>query len=147
MLTHPTLEELKSLGLAGMAEALAEQLDDNAVQEMRFEDRLALLVDRERRHRATRRYRNRLRQAQLRLNGRIEDVDYSAGRGPGRARRQHRGIEKITCSYCVLFLSPIYGVAMVTKRRPSREPITSAVASCGRLGLRSRRSFAAAQAA
>ena len=84
MLSHPTIEELKTLGLSGMAEAMSEQLDDTSAQEMRFEDRLAILVDRERRHRETRRYRNRLRQAQLRLDVRIEDVDYSAGRGLDR---------------------------------------------------------------
>ena len=89
MLTHPTMEELKALGLTGMAEALAEQLDDSSARELRFEDRLAQLVDRERRHRETRRYRNRLRQAQLRLDVRIEDVDYSAGRGLDRSLIEH----------------------------------------------------------
>lgn len=89
MLTHPTIEELKTLGLSGMAEALSEHLDDASVREMTFEDRLAILVDRERRHRETRRYRTRLRQAQLRLKAHIEDVDYSAGRGLDRGLIGH----------------------------------------------------------
>jgi DNA replication protein DnaC len=89
MLTHPTLEQIKTLGLTGMAEALREQLEDAAVREMAFEDRLALLVDREARHRETRRYQARLRQARLRLKAHVEDIDYSPARGLERGRIGH----------------------------------------------------------
>jgi DNA replication protein DnaC len=89
MLTHPTMEQLKALGLSGMAEALSEQLEDRSAQEMMFEDRLAVLVDRETRHRETRRYQTRLRQAQLRLKAYVEDIDYSAGRGLDRTLIAH----------------------------------------------------------
>jgi len=89
MLTHPTLEQVKTLGLTGMAEALREQLDDPAVRAMTFEDRLALLVDRETQHRETRRYQMRLRQARLRLKAQVEDIDYSPARGLDRALIGH----------------------------------------------------------
>ena len=89
MLTHPTMEQLKALGLSGMAEALSEQLEDRSAREMTFEDRLAVLVDRETRHRETRRYQTRLRQAQLRLKAYVEDIDYSAGRGLDRTLIGH----------------------------------------------------------
>jgi DNA replication protein DnaC len=89
MLTRPAMEGIKALGLSGMAEALAEQPDDSSARELRFEDRLAQLVDRERRHRETRRCRDRPRQAQLRLDVRIEGVDHSAGRGPDRSLIGH----------------------------------------------------------
>ena len=89
MLTHPTMEQLKTLGLSGMAEALSEQLEDRSAKEMTFEDRLAVLVDRETRHRETRRYQTRLRQAQLRLKAYVEDIDYSAGRGLDRTLIAH----------------------------------------------------------
>jgi DNA replication protein DnaC len=89
MLTHPTIEDLKAMGMTGMAEAMAEQLDDTSAQAMVFEDRLAVLVDRERRHRETRRYQTRLRQAQLRLKAHVEDIDYAASRGLDRGLVQH----------------------------------------------------------
>lgn len=47
MLNHETVNKLKYMKLTGMAEALQEQNNDTAYQEMEFHDRLALLVDRE----------------------------------------------------------------------------------------------------
>ena len=51
MLTNPTIETLKSLKLHGMIEALEEQQQTPAIQALSFEERLALLVDRERLYR------------------------------------------------------------------------------------------------
>ena len=48
MLTHPTLDQLRALKLDGMARALEEQRLLPACQDLAFEDRLGLLVDRER---------------------------------------------------------------------------------------------------
>jgi hypothetical protein len=48
MLTNPTIETLKSLKLHGLIEALEEQQQSPAVQSLSFEERIALLVDRER---------------------------------------------------------------------------------------------------
>lgn len=47
MLNHETMNKLKAMKLTGMADALNEQDDDSAYQEMGFHERLALLVDRE----------------------------------------------------------------------------------------------------
>lgn len=47
MLTHPTVEKLHELRCAAMARALAEQLASPQVQDLSFEERLGLLVDRE----------------------------------------------------------------------------------------------------
>ena len=47
MMTHTTLEQLKELKLQGMADALQEQLLQSTISSMSFEERLALLVDRE----------------------------------------------------------------------------------------------------
>jgi len=47
MLTHPTEQRLIALGLAGMAKALEEQRRLPDVAALAFEERLAMLVDRE----------------------------------------------------------------------------------------------------
>ena len=66
MLTHPTTDRLRELGLAGMARALEEQRRQPDVAELGFEDRLAMLVDREALERGGKRLAARLRFAGLR---------------------------------------------------------------------------------
>lgn len=84
MLTNPTIEKLREMKLAGMAEALIEQLNDPESGGLCFEDRLGLLVDREQTARATRQLKTRLTQARLRLPACIEDIDYRSRRGLSR---------------------------------------------------------------
>ena len=84
MLTHPTVDKLHQLRCAGMAKALAEQLDSSEVEALSFEQRLGLLVDRELTERASRQLTNRLRRARLRHPACIEDIDF----------RQPRGLDK-----------------------------------------------------
>jgi DNA replication protein DnaC len=84
MLIHPTLEKLKNLRLIGMARALEEQMAMEDIEEMTFEERLGLLVDREAVDRESRRLTTRLRKAKLRQNACIEDIDF----------RQPRGLDK-----------------------------------------------------
>lgn len=85
MLTHPTLEQMQALGLAGMAAAyrqLAEQ-DDGA--ELSRDEWLGLMLDRESATRADRRLTNRLAVAKLRFaDACIEDIDFAASRGLDR---------------------------------------------------------------
>lgn len=82
MLIHPTLDQLRALRLEGMAKALEDQLASTGLADMRFEDRLALLIDREAQERHNRRLSTRLRKAKLRhKNACVEDVDYRAARG------------------------------------------------------------------
>ncbi len=77
MLMHPTLDQLRFLRLEGMAKALEEQLQMTGIEDLRFEDRLALLIDREATERASRRLKTRLRKAKLRQNNAcVEDVDF-----------------------------------------------------------------------
>jgi len=84
MLTHPTLDKLQRLKFTGMATALAEQLQMPAIEELAFEERLGLLVDRELTERENRRLSSRLRRARLKHNAALEDIDY----------RQPRGLDK-----------------------------------------------------
>jgi DNA replication protein DnaC len=86
MLIEQTLTQLQELRLTGMAEALEEQRGIPDVQTMPFEDRFALLLDREGTHRENRRRTRLLRQARLRLpSATIEDLNFRARRGLDRS--------------------------------------------------------------
>jgi len=81
MLTHPTLNRLVTLGLTGMAKAFDEQQRQPDIAALGFEERFALLVDREATERENKRLVNRLRFAKLRQNAVVEDIDMTALRG------------------------------------------------------------------
>ena len=82
MLTQHTLDQLRTLKLDGMARALEEQRSLPACHELSFEDRLGLLVDRERSWRDSRRLDRLLRQAKLKQGDAcLEDIHYGASRG------------------------------------------------------------------
>ncbi len=81
MLTHPTHGRLVTLGLTGMAKALDEQQRQPDIAALAFEERLALLVDREATERENKRLISRLRFASLRQNAVVEDIDMKAPRG------------------------------------------------------------------
>lgn len=85
MLTHPTLEKLQALKLTGMVKGLEEQLRMTGLDDLGFEERLGLLVDREVTERESRRLKNRLAQARLRHTGAVEDVDLHTPRGLDRS--------------------------------------------------------------
>ncbi len=77
MLNHPTKEKLYQLKLHGMIAALEEQTGS---ENLSFEERLGLLVDREKIQRDNRRLTTRLRKAKLR-GACMADIDYRASRG------------------------------------------------------------------
>ena len=81
MLNHPTLDKLHELRFTGMAKALTEQMALPDIDELSFEERLGLLVDREMTEREDRRLTTRLRQAKLKQNACIEDIDFKQPRG------------------------------------------------------------------
>ena len=85
MLHHPTLEKLQTLRLSGMYKALTEQMHIPESEPLSFEERLGLLVDRELTERQDRRLQTRLRQARLKHNACVEDLDYRAPRGLDKA--------------------------------------------------------------
>ena len=85
MLTHPTHDRLIALGLTGMAKALEEQRQQPDVAALAFEERLALMVDREAIERENKRLVSRLKFASLRQSAVVEDVDMKAPRGLDKA--------------------------------------------------------------
>ena len=86
MLVHPTLDTLNQLKLFGMAAAFAEQMTQPTAQTLSFEDRVALLVEREITYRKNRRLSNLLKKAQLKERAAMEDLDFRARRGLDRGQ-------------------------------------------------------------
>jgi DNA replication protein DnaC len=81
MLHQPTLEKLEAMRLHGMAQAWRELAKSEQAAELSFEERMALLVDRQFAWRQNEAFEARLRRAKLRGNACVEDVDYRAARG------------------------------------------------------------------
>ena len=81
MLIEQTVQTLNALRLPGMATAFAEQQTSAASMNLSFDERFALLVDREYTWRENRRVSRLLREAKLKVSQAcIEDVQYGAGR-------------------------------------------------------------------
>lgn len=81
MLAHQTLSTLRSLKLSGMADAFQQQLEQPATHDLSFEERFALLVDREATSRDSRRLTRLLQMAHLKQPACVEDIDYKHRRG------------------------------------------------------------------
>ena len=84
MLTHPTLDQLRQLGLAGMARAFEDLAAQAGGGELAPAEWLGLLLDREIADRHDRRLKARLRFAKLRHQASIEDIDWRTSRGLDR---------------------------------------------------------------
>ena len=85
MLVHQTTDLLHALRLTGMADALEEQRGIPDVTSLSFEERLALLLEREKTARENRRLTRLLQVARFRLAACVEDVNFRAKRGLDRA--------------------------------------------------------------
>ncbi len=85
MLNQQTLTRLRALKLFGLADALTQQLEQPPTQALAFEERLALLVEREVTYRENRRLQSLLRAAKLRQSACVEDIDYRHQRSLDRA--------------------------------------------------------------
>ena len=81
MLQQPTLDKLEAMRLHGMAQGLREQSNQEMASELSFEERFALLVDRQMNWRQNEALQARLRRAKLRGNACVEDIDFRASRG------------------------------------------------------------------
>ena len=84
MLTNPTAEKLRALKLHGMAKSLEEQKVSRDYDDLSFEERIGILIDRELTEQENRRLASRLKRAKLRHEASMEDIDY----------RQKRGLDK-----------------------------------------------------
>jgi DNA replication protein DnaC len=80
MLTQQTLNKLHDMKLIAMADAFSEQLGQPDLGDLSFEDRFAMLVDRQWSFKEDRRMSRLLRAAQLRDSACIENIDFKTPR-------------------------------------------------------------------
>jgi DNA replication protein DnaC len=88
LLKHPTLDQLHTLGLHGMAKAFVEVAASDEACGLSHPEWLGLLLDREASLRQDKRLAARLRAAKLRQQACVEDIDYRSPRGLDRAMMQ-----------------------------------------------------------
>jgi len=81
MLNQQTIEKLHIMRMRGMADAFTRQQEDPQTTQLSFEERFALLVDRQWSWRQNRALERRLRDARLQGPACIEDIDFRATRG------------------------------------------------------------------
>jgi DNA replication protein DnaC len=81
MLNEQTLEKLYVMKLNGMADAFKDQLQQPHINDLPFEDRFSLLVDLQWTWKEDRRMKRLLKNAKLKINACVEDIDYKAPRG------------------------------------------------------------------
>jgi DNA replication protein DnaC len=81
MLNQQTIEKLYTMRMRGMADAFTQQQEDPQTTQLSFEERFALLVDRQWNWRQNRALERRLRDARLQGPACMEDVDFRVPRG------------------------------------------------------------------
>lgn len=108
MMMHTTLAQLRTLKLDGMATGLEEQLTLSTMAAMSFEERIALLVDREVHCRSDRKLLRLLKSAQLKYaQAAIEDIDTRSGRGLDRSTVMSLALgDWVTSGHSVLITGP-----------------------------------------
>src|ERR671926_47664 len=81
MLNQQTIEKLYAMRLRGMADGFSQQQEDPHTTQLAFEERFALLVDRQWNWRQNRALQRRLRDGRLQGPACMEDIDFRAARG------------------------------------------------------------------
>ena len=81
MLNEQTFDKLYAMKLIGMAEGFKEQLEQPSCQDLSFNERLGMLVDRQWTWKENYRLKGLLQKAKLKLQACVEDIDYKTPRG------------------------------------------------------------------
>ena len=81
MLNQQTIEKLYAMRMRGMADAFTQQQEEPQTTQLSFEERFALLVDRQWNWRQNRVLERRLREGRLQGPACMEDIDFRAARG------------------------------------------------------------------
>jgi DNA replication protein DnaC len=82
---NQTIGKLYEMKLSGMADAIKEQIQNAQSLSLSFEDRIALIVDRQWDLKETRGLRRRLQVAKLKQQAAVEDIDFAVSRGLDKA--------------------------------------------------------------
>jgi DNA replication protein DnaC len=85
MLDQQTINKLYELKLTGMAEAFADQLKEPDLDKLSFAERFGLIVDRQWTWKENNRMERYLKNAHMKLNACVEDIDYKTPRGIDRS--------------------------------------------------------------
>lgn len=80
-----TIHKLNKMSLAGMVDALEEQLHSTTYNDLSFDERLAMLVEKEFLRREENKRKRKLKAARLQLPATIENIDFSTPRNISRA--------------------------------------------------------------
>ena len=81
MLNEQTFDKLYLMKLIAMAEGFKEQLEQPSFRELSFEERFGMLVERQWAWKENKRLRRLLKEAKLKLQACVEDIDYRTPRG------------------------------------------------------------------
>src|SRR5215475_12306804 len=81
MLNQQTIEKLYTMRMRGMADAFTQQQEDPGNTQLGFEERFAMLVDRQWNWRQNRALERRVRVGRLQGPACVEDIDFRAARG------------------------------------------------------------------
>src|SRR5512139_1860069 len=81
MLNEQTFDKLHAMKFIGMAEGFREQLEQSSFRDLSFEERFGMLVERHWSWNENKRLRRLLKEAKLKLQACIEDIDYRTPRG------------------------------------------------------------------
>ena len=81
MLNQQTFDKLYIMKLLGMAEGFKEQLQQPSFQDLSFDQRFGMLVDRQWTWKENNRLKRLLKEAKLKLQASVEDIDYRTSRG------------------------------------------------------------------
>ena len=81
MLNQQTIEKLYTMRMRGMADGFTQQQEDPQTRQLSFEERFALLVDRQWHWRQNRALDRRLKEARLQGSACVEDINFRAARG------------------------------------------------------------------
>lgn len=108
MMMHTTLAQLRTLKLDGLATGLEDQLAQPGMAAMSFEERLALLVDREVHTRNDRKLLRLLKNARLKYGqATIEDIDSRPSRGIDRREVMSMALgDWVSAGHSVLITGP-----------------------------------------
>jgi DNA replication protein DnaC len=85
MLNQQTVNKLYELKLTGMAEAFADQLKEPDMDKLSFAERFGLIVNRQWTWKENNRMERYLKNARMKLNACMEDIDYKTPRGIDRS--------------------------------------------------------------
>lgn len=95
MLSHQVTSKLQTLRLSGMLQALEEQNSMPNINQLSFDERFGLIIDREDIERRNKSFNNRLKKGKLKENANIEELDFN----PKRSISKTTILKFISCDW------------------------------------------------